>query len=106
MALQSYRELVAWQRAFALVEQVYAATAHFPPEERFGLIAQTRRCAVSVPSNIAEGYQRGTRKDYIRFVTIAQGSLAELETQLLIAKSLKYVSESDINQVLSASEEV
>lgn len=106
MALKSFRELVVWQRAFVLAQRIYAVTQHFPSEERYGLTAQMRRCAVSVPSNIAEGYHRGSRRDYIRFLAIAQGSLAELETQILLSRSLHLASEDDLSDVLSALDEV
>jgi four helix bundle protein len=106
MALKSYRDLIAWQRAFSLAEIAYQVTARFPNEERFGMIAQARRCAISVPSNIAEGYQRGTRKDYIRFLSIAQGSLAELETQLLLSLSRRMTQEVKLEEALRVTEEV
>lgn len=86
--IRSFRDLVAWQRAVDLCEAVYAVSREFPPEERFGLTAQLRRSAVSVPSNIAEGYGRGRQQDYIRFLSIARGSLYELETQLILAARL------------------
>lgn len=76
-----------------LVEQVYAITSHFPNEERFGLTNQLRRAAVSVPSNIAEGAARGSDADFLRFLYISRGSLSEIETQLLIAKNLNFLSD-------------
>lgn len=88
--LRTFRDLIAWQKGFALAKRVYELTRGFPREERFGLTAQIRRAAVSVPSNIAEGYNRGTRPDYIRFLWMANGSVAELETQLLLAADLGY----------------
>ena len=88
--LRTYKELVAWQRGFQLCRAVYDTTRDFPTDERFGLSAQMRRAAVSVPSNIAEGYGRGTTRDYVRFLSNAKGSLSELETQLLIAQDLSY----------------
>ncbi len=75
-----------------VVSLIYKLTAQFPVEEKFGLVTQMRRCAVSIPSNIAEGKARGTRKDYRQFLIVAFGSGAELETQLLIAKQLNYAS--------------
>lgn len=89
--IRSYRDLIAWQRAMTLAKRVYEYSAHLPPDERFGLIQQMRRSAVSVPSNIAEGYGRGgprSTNDYVRFLRVARGSLAELETQILIATEL------------------
>ena len=83
-----------------LVEGVYAHTRAFPPEERFGLTAQLRRSVVSVPSNIAEGHGRSSRRDYASFVAVAKGSLLEAETQLLIAIRLKYIDEAAAKPIL------
>lgn len=85
--IRSYRDLEVWQRAFELSREVYQVTKHFPQDERFGLTSQIRRSAVSVPSNIAEGYGRGSRIEYLRFLKISRGSLCELETQALLADS-------------------
>jgi four helix bundle protein len=92
MAIQSYRELIAWQKAMDLVEAVYQATADFPREETYGLTAQIRRAAVSVPSNIAEGQGRRSRGEFKQFLGNAKGSLCELETQVLIAQRLQMLS--------------
>ncbi len=91
MAIQSYRDLIVWQKSVEFVTRIYEMTRNFPPDERFGLTAQIRRCAVSIPSNIAEGYGRHTTKDYIRFLHISEGSLCEVQTQLLIAKNLNFL---------------
>ena len=88
--IASYRDLEVWGVAMELVADVYQVTRQFPKEEQFGLTAQLRRAAVSVPSNIAEGHARESTKDFLRFIAIAAGSLAELETQLLIAEKLGY----------------
>jgi four helix bundle protein len=80
-----------------LVEQIYSITKTFPDDERYGLISQMRRCAVSVPSNIAEGAARGSTQEFIRFLYISQGSLSELETQILIANRLNYLSDISVN---------
>ena len=96
-----YRELEAWKTARALTVRVYRLTAGFPQEERFGLISQMRRCAVSVPSNIAEGYGRSTDKDRRHFLHIARGSLYELETQVFLAVDLGFISEEQCNEVLA-----
>lgn len=90
-AVQSYQDLAAWQEARVLVRKVYQMTKSFPADERFGLVSQIRRCSVSVPSNIAEGYGRGSRNDYSRFLRIARGSLFEIETQLTLACDLGFV---------------
>jgi four helix bundle protein len=81
---KSYKDLLVWQKGLRLVKMVYQLTAEFPTEERFGLISQMRRCAVSVPSNIAEGQSRRTAGEFVQFISHAEGSLAELETQCLI----------------------
>jgi len=90
---RGHTRLVAWQSAMQLVSRVYRITLAFPRDERFGLTQQMRRAAVSVPSNIAEGAARGSDRDYLRFLYIARGSLAELETQLLICRQLGYCSD-------------
>lgn len=89
---RSFRDLRVWQVGKQLVLELYAVTRAFPIDERFGLAAQIRRAAVSVPSNIAEGYNRGHRKDYRRYLSIALGSCGELETQFEIACELGYVA--------------
>ena len=104
--LKSYRDLLVWQRAMELVVLVYRITAEFPQREIYGLTAQMRRASVSVPSNIAEGYGRGTRKEYIQFLSIAQGSLKELETQAILAERLNYSPPPKIEELLSETERV
>lgn len=91
MPLRSYKELAVWQKAMDLLIEVYRVTRAYPPEERFGLAAHTRRSSVSIPSNIAEGYARHYRAEYIRHVDIAYGSTAELETQLIAAQRLEFI---------------
>lgn len=93
--MQSYRELIVWQKGIELVTEVYRVTSKFPKEEIYGITSQMRRAAVSIPSNIAEGYARKHSKEYIQFVRVAFGSGAELETQLEIAKNLKLISADD-----------
>jgi four helix bundle protein len=87
----TYRELIVWQKAINLVEAVYRATKHFPQTELYGLTRQIRRAAVSIPSNIAEGQGRNTTKDFLHFLAVANGSLMELETQIIIARRLNYI---------------
>src|SRR3974390_2610222 len=89
----SYTDLVVWQKAVELVTEIYKATSNFPREELFGLTSQIRRSAVSVPSNIAEGQGRATKGEFVQFLGHARGSLFELETQVLIAAELKYLSD-------------
>ena len=91
--IKSFRDLVAWQKARVLVKNVYLLTADFPVGERFGLVSQMDRAAVSIPSNIAEGYGRATTQDYLHFLRIARGSAYELETQLVLAEDLGLCSE-------------
>lgn len=104
-SVSSYRDLVVWQRGVELCLDVYRLTARFPKEELYGLAAQMRRCVVSIPSNIAEGHARDSTKDYLRFIAIARGSLAELETQITIAKHLTYFDAESSNQLLGRCEE-
>jgi carbamoyl-phosphate synthase large subunit len=101
-----FRELEVWQLAMQLAKTVYQLAADFPRDERFGLTAQLQRSAVSVPSNIAEGNARKTTKDYARFVSIAAGSAAELQTQLLLARELKLGSSTILEESLNQCDRV
>jgi four helix bundle protein len=105
-AVKSYRDLQTWKRAMDLVVVVYKATDAWPSGEKFGLTDQIRRAAVSVPSNIAEGQGRSSPNDFLRFLAIARGSLNELETQILIAERLNYLSEDEQDKVLNLADEV
>jgi four helix bundle protein len=89
--LRNYKDLQVWQKAYQLCLEVYKATGEFPKHELYGLTAQLRRAAVSIPSNIAEGYGRKTTKEYIQFLYVAYGSLCELETQILLSADLGYI---------------
>ncbi|MGL4349559.1 MAG: four helix bundle protein [Plesiomonas shigelloides] len=89
--MSHHKQLESWQQAMILVEQIYQCTQSFPREELFGLTSQMRRAAISVPSNIAEGAARGGTKEYAYFLNIARGSLAELDTQLMIAQRLRFI---------------
>ena len=93
--LKSYKELIVWQKAMKLVTIIYDLSKKFPEDERFGLTSQMRRCSVSIPSNIAEGWGRLSRKNYVQFLRISRGSLYELETQILITKQLNYINDSE-----------
>jgi four helix bundle protein len=95
MGVKSYKELIVWQKAIDLVEAVYRATLGFPREETYGLTSQIRRAVVSIPSNIAEGQGRNTRRDFVNFLCIARGSLKEVETQIIIAKRLAYLPHAE-----------
>ena len=90
--MNNYKNLEIWQRSVKLATDIYEISKSFPVEEKYGLISQIRRCAVSVPSNIAEGAGRDSNKDFKRFVNIAYGSLCELETQLIIAQNLELIN--------------
>ncbi|HEX8772836.1 MAG TPA: four helix bundle protein [Pyrinomonadaceae bacterium] len=101
MMINSFRDLRVWQAGMDLVEQVYRITQTFPKHEIYGLTSQMQRAAVSVPSNIAEGHTREHSKEYLYHLSIAQASLAELETQLEIATRLKYLSPESLQQTLA-----
>lgn len=96
-----YKELTVWQQSYAFGLDIYKITKNFPSDEKFGLVSQLRRASVSIPSNIAEGSKRGTRKDYRSFVVIAYGSGAEIETQLLFSKDLGYIQEAEYMELNS-----
>jgi four helix bundle protein len=98
--ISSFRDLKVWQAAMALAEEAYGITAAFPGKETYGLSQQIQRAAVSVPSNIAEGHARDSSKEYLHHLSIATGSLAELETQLELAARLRYLDESRLRAVL------
>jgi len=95
--VRSHHDLEVWKRSRAFVKTVYQLTKRFPKEEIFALTSQMRRAAISIPSNIAEGYSRHGIKDYIHFISIAYGSSAELETQILLAYDLDYLQEKDMS---------
>ncbi len=90
-SVRTYRDLIVWQKAIALVTRIYAATKGLPPAELYGLTSQMRRAAISIPSNIAEGYARRTDGDFARFLRISCGSVYELQTQLEVAVNLEYI---------------
>lgn len=104
--IHSYKELIVWQKSIKLVKEIYLLTESFPKTEVFGIISQMRRAAVSIPSNIAEGYGRRSHKEYLQFYAIAYGSSLELETQLIIAKELELVSERGFIQTEALLNEV
>jgi len=106
MEVKRYTDLIAWQKAMDLVEEVYRVSRQFPKEELYGLTSQMRRSAISIPSNIAEGQCRNGRREYIHHLSIALGSLGEAETQVRIAERLGYLSNEDAAQLLRATAEV
>jgi four helix bundle protein len=101
-----YRDLIVWQKGIELAKLIYRLTQRLPNEEKFGLVSQMRRAAVSVPSNVAEGQARHTTKEFIQFVSHAEGSLAELDTQLRLGVELGYCSNGETDQISSLMEEV
>jgi len=104
--LKNFKDLRVWQEAYALTLLVYKVTKKFPKEELYGIVSQMRRASVSVVSNIAEGYSRKGRMEYIQFLSIAYGSLAELETQILLSRDLQYFTETEYKELLNAKERV
>ncbi|RKY24976.1 MAG: four helix bundle protein, partial [Planctomycetota bacterium] len=103
--IRSYKDLKVWQSGCELVKLIYKESSSFPPGELYGLVQQLRRAAVSVPSNIAEGYGRGTAADYVRFLRIARGSLYEIETQLILCRNLGYLDETRLRELTSVATE-
>ncbi|MES2811513.1 MAG: four helix bundle protein [Bacteroidota bacterium] len=104
--MNSYRDLIVWQKSMNFVALLYKQTASFPDDEKFGLTSQIKRSAVSIPSNIAEGYGRHYKKDYSRFLQIARGSLYECQTQLEIALNLNFIQMDDLKEIHDLSLEV
>jgi len=104
--VQSYRDLLVWQKGVALAKMIYKLTSEFPSEEKFGLISQMRRAAVSVPSNIAEGQARHTTGEFVLFISHAEGSLAELDTQLVLAVELGFLKTGQATSCASSIEEL
>ena len=105
-SIKTYKDLIVWQKSVDLVITVYGFTEQLPRSEIYGLISQMRRCAVSIPSNIAEGSRRGTKKDYRQFLLMAYGSGAELETQIEIVKRLSFGESLDCTRIDSLLNEV
>ena len=101
-----YKDLTVWQKAMDLTTEIYRLTQKLPKEELYGLTNQLRRAAVSIPSNIAEGNGRASTGDYVRFLIMARGSNAEVETQLLLCVRLDYLTQSDIEETLSLNDEI
>lgn len=106
MVVRSYRDLIAWQKSIDLVTTIYRCTQTFPKAETYGLISQLRRAAVSVPSNIAEGHARLTTGEFRQFLGHALGSLTEIETQILIALRLGYMTSSESHALMERTDEI
>ncbi|NLP56975.1 four helix bundle protein [Lutibacter sp. B1] len=104
--MKTYRELIVWEKSMNLVTDIYQVSKSFPNDENFGLTSQIRRCAISIPSNIAEGYGRNSLNDYVRFLNISLGSLFELQTQVEIAFNLKYIVKDSFNKLYEFTREI
>lgn len=102
----TYKDLIVWQKSMALVRRVYEATAHYPEAERYGLVSQMRRSAVSIPSNIAEGFGRETEREHSHFLFISLGSSNELDTQLILSRDFGYVGDAIFGELDSLNTEV
>lgn len=104
--IRSYKDLLVWQKGIALVRKIYQLTQTFPDTERFGLASQMRRAAVSIPSNIAEGQARHTRKEFIQFLSHSEASVAELETQVILGVELGYCALADTQEITNLTTEL
>lgn len=104
--MTTYKKLIVWQKSVQFSISIYKITNNFPDQERFGLISQLRRASISIPSNIAEGSKRGTKKDFASFLRVAHGSGAEIETQILIAKELNYLQEKEYIFLVAELDEI
>ena len=103
---QSYKDLVVWQKGIELAKRIYSVTRRFPTEERFGLTSQMRRAAISIPSNVAEGQARRTTPEFIQFVSHAEGSAAELDTQIILAVELNFCRKTDVLPIYELNDEI
>ena len=106
MAIRTYRDLDLWQKSIELVKEVYRLTRKYPKDEAYGLVSQMRRAAVSIPSNIAEGFRRFHNKEYKQFLYVSSGSCAELETQLTISKELAYITKAEESALLESLDHI
>ena len=104
--MSTHRDLIVYQKSIQFVTKIYELTAKFPKSEQFGIISQMRRCAVSIPSNIAEGSARNHIKEFIQFLYISLGSASELETQIIISKNLTFIGENDSENLLNNINEI
>jgi len=104
--MQSYKDLIVYQKGYKLSLEIYRVTNNFPKEELYGIVSQMRRSAISIPCNIAEGYRRGHRKEYIQFLHIAQGSCGELETLLSLSKDLEFLEGRTFNNLYQSQDEI
>ena len=98
-----HKDLEAWKKSVELVTEVYNITKTFPEDEKYGMVSQIRRAAISIPSNIAEGAARNSNKEMLRFLDISLGSIAELETQIIISQKLEYINQTDIYEKINST---
>ncbi|HNM31170.1 MAG TPA: four helix bundle protein [Chitinophagales bacterium] len=104
--MNNYKELIVWQKSIMLVKSIYNVSSQLPSDEKFGLISQIRRCAVSIPSNIAEGASRTSNKEFAHFLEIAYGSSFELETQLLLCVDLNFLPKDIVELIITELQEI
>lgn len=104
--IQNFTDLNAWKEAYKLVIEIYKITKHFPKEERYGIVSQVRRCAISIASNIAEGFSRRSNKEKIQFYYIAHGSLTELQNQLIICRGIGYIESEQYKELINDTKTV
>ncbi len=104
--IERYQDLKIWQRSIRLVDKVYKATTAFPNDEKFGLVSQIRRSAISIPSNIAEGFGRVGNKEFRQFLFVSLGSCAELNTQFVISSNLGYINDKELNELNDEIEQI
>ena len=104
--VKTFKDLIVWQRAYQLTLAIYKSTSDYPKHEQYGLSSQLRRAAVSVISNIAEGYARKGRTEYLQFLSLAYSSLSELEAQIMLSKDLQYINESKFKELVGLKDEV
>jgi four helix bundle protein len=104
--IESFKDLMVWQKGIEVVSDIYALTKSFPKEELYGLTSQIRRAAISIPTNIAEGWGRGTTKNYIQFLEIARGSLYELNTLIIISYNLNYIIQENCGKIETKINEI
>ncbi len=103
---KTFKDLLVWKKSIDLVTSIYRLTSTFPKIEVLGIVTQLRRASVSIPSNIAEGYGRRSRPDFVRFCQIAMGSLFEVQTQLIISRNLGYLNDVDFEEILESAKEI
>ena len=104
--MKTFRDLLVWQKSMTLVTEIYKISTGFPKDEAYGLTSQLRRCAISIPSNIAEGYGRNSTNEYLHFLRIATGSLYELQTQIEISMNLNYLKRANFDELYEYSREI